>query len=277
MATRLLRRLAAGAASSYTTGIMRTDILDVYRFYASPLGATAAGFVRDQLAAAWADHARARIAGFGYAEPYLGAFPDAERIVALAPEAQGVAHWPQGEKNRAALVADHHWPLPDASVDRLLIVHGLEEASKPMRLMREAWRVLADDGRMVVVVGHRRGAWAMVETTPFAAGRPYLRGQLVRLLNEAMFEPSHFASALYFPPFGARFLLRSASAWEAAGGRLWPWLGGVLMVEARKRIAQGAAVAPALSRLRPAVAPQRLGAVARGAGAPQASDRASAA
>ncbi len=249
---------------------MRTDILNVYGFYASPLGETAAGFIRDQIAAAWADHAGARVAGFGYAEPYLSGFPDAERTIALAPEGQGVVHWPQGEKSRAALVADHHWPLPDASVDRLLIVHGLEEASKPVRLMREAWRVLADGGRIIVVVGHRRGAWAMVETTPFAAGRPYLRGQLVRLLNETMFEPSNIASALYFPPFGARYLLRAANAWEAAGGRLWPWLGGVLMVEAKKRIAQGAAVAEAAPLLRPAIAPQRLGAVARAPDAPYA-------
>lgn len=238
---------------------MRTDILDLYSFYQSDLGKAAAGFVRDQIRAAWSEHANARIAGFGYAEPYLADFMGAERVIALAPEAQGVIHWPAGGKNRAALVHDHHWPIPDASIDRLLIVHGLEEASKPLRLMREAWRVLADDGRMIVVVGHRRGAWAMVDTSPFAAGRPYLRGQLVRLLNESMFEASSAASALYFPPFSARFLLRAAGAWEAAGARLWPWLGGVLMVEAHKRIVRGVAIPVSSPRLAPVVVPKVAG------------------
>jgi SAM-dependent methyltransferase len=243
---------------------MRTDVSDVYRFYASPLGETAGRFVRDQLVAAWDDVRGLRVAGFGYAEPYLGAFENAERVIALAPEQQGVIHWPQGMKNRAALVADHHWPLPDASIDRLLIVHGLEEASKPLQLMREAWRVLTEDGQLIVVAGHRRGMWSMIETTPFAAGRPYLKGQLVRLLTESLFEPSTFASALFFPPFELRYLLRAAHAWEAAGARLWPWLGGVVMVEARKNLSQGIAVRAVRPQLRPIVAPQRLGAVAHG-------------
>lgn len=243
---------------------MRTDILDVYRFYDSPLGRTATAFVQNQLTAAWPDCAGRRVAGFGFAEPYLAAFADAERVIALAPEAQGVVHWPRDARNRASLVHDHHWPLPDASIDRLLVVHGLEEASKPLRLMREAWRVLANDGRMIVVVGHRRGAWSMIDTTPFAAGRPYLRGQLIRLLSDSMFESTSVASALYFPPFGARFLLRAANAWEAAGARLWPWLGGVLMVEARKRVVHGVAapVAAVAPRLRPVMAPRAVGGAA---------------
>jgi SAM-dependent methyltransferase len=144
--------------------------------------------------------------------------------------------WPQGEKNRAGLVEENRWPLPDSSIDRLLIVHGLEEASDPRRLMREAWRVLAPEGRLIIVAAHRRGLWSVIDTTPFAAGRPYLRRQLDDLLQAAMFRALSWQGALYFPPFGARFLLRAASAWERAGAKLWPGLGGVLMVEAVKEL-----------------------------------------
>ncbi|HNR76937.1 MAG TPA: hypothetical protein PKM48_07385, partial [Parvularculaceae bacterium] len=60
----------------------------------------------------------------------------------------------------------------------------------------------------------------------------------------------------YFPPVGARFLLRAANAWERAGARLWSGLSGVLMVEAAKDMAQPVArAAPGLIRAeRPAVA-----------------------
>ncbi|MBB5517266.1 class I SAM-dependent methyltransferase [Amphiplicatus metriothermophilus] len=215
---------------------MRTDILDLHRFYESPLGAAARDFIAARLAEAWGEAARLRVAGFGYASPFLSAFDAAERVLHLAPDAQGAMRWPADGRNLTALVDEAFWPLPDVSIDRLLIVHGLEEASAPRRLMREAWRVLANGGRVIIVAAHRRGLWSMVETTPFAAGRPWLKRQLDALLAETMFRPLAWSGALYFPPYGARFLLRAAAAWERAGSRLWPGLSGVLMVEAAKEL-----------------------------------------
>ncbi len=215
---------------------MRTDILDLHAFYESPLGRTAQRFVAAQLRARWGGAERLRVAGFGYAAPYLELFAEAERALALAPDAQGVMRWPQDSRNRAGLVDEICWPLPDASIDRLLIVHGLEESGDPRRLMREAWRVLAADGRLVVIASHRRGLWAIVGTTPFAAGRPYLRRQLFALLAESTFRPLEWIGALHFPPVQSRAVLRAAPAWERAGARLWPWFSGVIMIEAVKEL-----------------------------------------
>ena len=217
---------------------MRTDILDLHDFYASPLGAAARGFIGARLEEAWRDHGQLRVAGFGHAEPYLSLFPAAELAIAIAPAAQGVVRWPTGAKNAAALAGEHSWPLPDASIDRMLIVHGLEESDDPKRLMREVWRVMTDDGRIILVVAHRRGLWSAVDTTPFAAGRPYLKRQLERLLQQSMLRPIAWSGALYFPPLGARILLRAARAWERAGAQLWSGFAGVLMVEAAKDMAQ---------------------------------------
>ncbi len=223
---------------------MRTDILDLHDFYETPLGRAARGFVAARIEEAWREHDRLRLAGFGHAEPYLGCFDKAERTLAIAPGDQGVVRWPAGGANRAVLSGDG-WPLPDASIDRLLVVHGLEEADDPRRLMRECWRVLTTEGRLIIVVAHRRGLWSMVETTPFAHGRPYLKRQLERLLQQSMFRPLAWSSALYFPPIGARFLLRAARAWERAGARMWSGLGGVILVEAAKDMAQPVAVGAA--------------------------------
>lgn len=215
---------------------MRTDVLDLHGFYESPLGAAARGFIAARIAEAWGEAKRCRVVGFGYAAPYLDGFAEAERVLALAPAAQGVMRWPTAAPGRASLVDDYHWPLPDASIDRLLIVHGLEEAGDPRRLMREAWRVLTNDGKVIVVAAHRRGLWAAIGTTPFAAGRPYLKRQLKSLLNETLYRDDAWSAALHFPPFGARFLLRAAAAWERAGAKLWPGLSGVIMVEATKSL-----------------------------------------
>ena len=98
------------------------------------------------------------------------------------------------------------------------------------------WRVLAPEGRVLMIVPNRRGVWARLDTTPFGHGRPYSRAQLEALLHDAMFEPLDWGVALFVPPFGRRFLLRSATAWERIGARLTPGLAGVIIVEARKEL-----------------------------------------
>lgn len=245
---------------------MRTDILDLYDFYRTPIGELARGFVGSLIEQAWGDCARLRIAGFGHAEPFLEAFNSAERLVAAAPAAQGVAPWPQGASNRATLCEEGRWPFADASLDRILVAHGLEESENPQRLMREIWRVLAPDGRVVIIAAHRRGLWSMIDTTPFAHGRPFLKRQLERLLADATFRPVYWASALYFPPVSWRPMLRAARAWERAGAELWPAFGGVLLVEAEKDMLSPIGLAaPARARLgAPAVArPALAGQISR--------------
>lgn len=213
---------------------MRTDILDFHEFYRAPLGRMARDFIAPRLTEAWGTGAGLAIAGFGYANPYLELFEQAQARFALAPGGQGVIRWPAKGPNAASLVGEHDWPVADASLDRVLIVHGLEEAPQPQRLMREVWRVLKDDGRVIIVSAHRRGLWSVIDTTPFAAGRPYLKRRLEGLLADAMFRPTAWSSALFFPPLRARLLLRAARTWERAGAMLWPGFGGVLMVEAAK-------------------------------------------
>jgi len=239
---------------------MRTDILDYHQFYRSPLGGVVREFIASKLGDAWHDGERLSIAGFGYANPYLEALTQAERRLAFSPGAQGVVRWPARGPNAAGLVGETAWPLPDASIDRLLIVHGLEESPDPHRLMREAWRVLTDDGRLIVVATHRRGLWSMIDSTPFAAGRPYLKRQLNALAEGAMFRATQWNAALFFPPMRGKFLLRAARAWERAGARVWPGLGGVIMMEAVKdmmapvglvRSARGRALRPAIAAPQP--------------------------
>ncbi|MGV6802280.1 MAG: class I SAM-dependent methyltransferase [bacterium] len=214
---------------------MRTDVQKIEEFYASPIGQLAQDFISQRLLQAWQRAKGLRVAGFGFAGPYLDLFDEAERLIDLAPEGMGAI----SSKGRGitCLTGDHHWPLADASMDRVLIIHGLEEAAAPRKLLREIWRVLTDDGRVIIAVPNRRGPWSMVETTPFSAGRPYLKGQLDRLLSESMFSPSYWSSALYFPPSDYRFLLRAANAWERAGELLWSPFAGLTLVEAVKELA----------------------------------------
>jgi SAM-dependent methyltransferase len=112
----------------------------------------------------------------------------------------------------------------------------LEWSEKPLELLREIWRVLAPNGRLLIVVPNRRGMWARVDTTPFGYGSPFSRSQLTRLLKEAMFSPEEWEYALYLPPFGWRILLKWPLFWERLGLVLWPTFSGVIIVEATKQV-----------------------------------------
>jgi len=149
--------------------------------------------------------------------------------------------------------------LLDASVDRIIAVHGLEMADSPRAFLREAWRVLVPGGRILLVVPSRRGLWTRGERTPFGYGRPFSRGQLTDLLDKAMLTPQTWSAALQFAPSSRPFLLRYARMLERIGARVWPAFAGVLIVEAEKQLIQGVkASEPARAEavFRPVFAPQ---------------------
>jgi SAM-dependent methyltransferase len=166
------------------------DVVDLRNFYAQRLGTVARRFIGRGIRARWSDTTSLRVLGIGYATPYLGLFrEEAERCLALMPATQGVVRWPSARPALAALVEEDDWPLTDAAVDRVLLVHALENSADPAELLREAWRVLAGGGRLLAVVPNRRGLWARMDTTPFGQGRPYSRPQITHLLRETWFTP----------------------------------------------------------------------------------------
>jgi SAM-dependent methyltransferase len=236
--------------SNRRTGvIMRPEVDDLRRFYSTRQGQLARRLIHHQLKALWPDLTGRNILGFGYAAPFLAGLDAAARTVALMPTAQGACRWPPDAKGRTALAREDELPLPDGSIDRVLLVHALECCTNVPRLLREIWRVLADGGRMVVVVPNRRGLWCLSDRTPFGHGQPYSRGQLERTLGSQLFTPLAERTALFMPPTQSRLLLRLAVPAERLGLGFARQFAGLVLVEAEKQIYVGTAV-PALSRSR---------------------------
>ncbi|MGE3149282.1 MAG: class I SAM-dependent methyltransferase [Pseudorhodoplanes sp.] len=216
---------------------MSIDVVDLRTFYAQRLGIVARHYISRGVRARWSDTRNLRVLGIGYTTPYLGLFrEEAERCLALMPAAQGAVKWPSSRPALAALCEEDELPLTDAAVDRLLLVHSLEMSDDPMALLREAWRVLTPNGRLLAVVPNRRGLWARRDTTPFGHGRPYSRAQIARLLRESWFTPDSWGEALYVPPVERGWFLRSAGAWEQVGATISSPFAGVHIVEATKQV-----------------------------------------
>ncbi|MEM8552233.1 MAG: class I SAM-dependent methyltransferase [Pseudomonadota bacterium] len=233
---------------------MHHDVTELRDFYLTPLGRVARHITSSEIRSVWPSARTDRVLGLGHTTPYLRPFlAEAERVVAVMPASEGILHWPPEGPNVTALAFEDRLPLPDNSIDKLLMVHLLEATRDPVSVLREAWRVLVPAGRILVVVPHRTGAWARADHTPFGLGRPYSSLQLTRLLADASMEPLQTRRFLCVPPSRRRLILRSTRGWERVGRQLWPRFSGVIAVEAEKVMVRGIPVAKKEFSLRVAV------------------------
>lgn len=214
---------------------MRIDVLALQRFYASRLGEVARVAAASRLKTLWPSTRGLDVLGVGYAGPYLAPWrADARRTVSFMPAAQGAERWPVGAPAAVVLGDELRLPFADSVFDRAVLVHALEEATAPRQFLREVWRVMAPEGRLVVIAANRAGLWALGDGTPFGSGRPYSRRQLGRLLGDAMFEPTASAVTLHALPWGWASML--ADGLESAGRLVRSPFGGLVMMEAVKRL-----------------------------------------
>jgi SAM-dependent methyltransferase len=216
-------------------GAMSIDAREAAAFYSSQLGSLTAQLLRQKLATLWPSCARLDVLGLGYTAPYLELWrAEAQSCIAFSPSQVGATPWPAGQPCLTCLGEEDALPFPDLSFDRILMVHGLEQADHARRALREVWRLLKDDGRLIVVAPNRRGVWAYAESTPFGHGQPYSDGQLSRVLNALFFRVERQEAALFAPPLSWHLTEKGFALWERAGKNIAPQLAGLTIAEASK-------------------------------------------
>lgn len=215
---------------------MTPDIEKLLSFYRSPLGNVARELVRRPVIDFAGDVTGKRVLGLGFATPYLRfTMKSAERVLAFMPARQGASSWPREGPSVTSLCDPLEMPLTDASIDLVVVVHGLEHAADSEEMMRELWRICAPNAQLILVVPRRRGLWSTRDNTPFGYGNPFSRGQLERLLNQHSFEVERCRDTLYLPPSQNQVALKSVGFFEKFGRLLGPTLSGVIVLSARKK------------------------------------------
>lgn len=216
---------------------MHVDVKEIRDFYAHPVGQLARGVILDEISRLWPETKGLNIAGLGYAIPYLQSFQNKTPfLVSLMPAEQGALIWPANGAVRSTLVKEDRLPLPDGSIDRLLVIHALEMSNQAYDLLSEAERVLRPDGEIIIVIPNRRGLWAGLDNTPFGHGRPYSLSQCKQLCKDSHFQIHEYAYRLFTPPYENRLTFRWTSSWEKLGRKAWPIFGGVLIIKASKNM-----------------------------------------
>ncbi|MFO1247078.1 MAG: class I SAM-dependent methyltransferase [Alphaproteobacteria bacterium] len=235
------------------------DVRDLTAFYDTMLGQLAQRVILRHVENLWPDLRGLRVLGYGFPIPYARLFTGCERAIAAMPGPVGALTWsPNSSQGRNAVLMceEDALPFPDVFFDRILIVHGLESAESLRPLLRQLWRVLAPEGKILLVAPNRASLWAQVQVSPFGHGRPFSRMELEGLLRDALLEPVRWSRALYAPPFQS--VTGSGSGWERMGRRFFPGIGGVHVVEASKSLYAAATPKPAVAQVALATA-QDLG------------------
>lgn len=193
--------------------------------------------LQQRIAELWSDVDGLRVLGHGYPAPYLRQFMgSAERVIGVMPAARGVHNWPVDGKNLIALAEENALPLETESIDRVLMVHSLEYTEAMGEDLREIWRVLKGNGRLLIIVPNRAGMWSHADWSPLGQGTPYSMSQICHYLKENRFVLERTDEALFMPPYKSSFLMKSAGTFEYLGRSILPFVAGVHMVEASKQI-----------------------------------------
>ncbi len=213
------------------------DIVALREFYSTLLGRTASQMLLRAIRRTWPDCAGDELATLGFALPLFSSFSkDCKQIVPMMPGYQGAMAWPSQSANRMLLVNERRLPLPPESLNRLLMIHTLENSRTAGKLLEEIWRVLTPGGRALLIVPNRRGIWAQAASTPFGCGQPYTLQQLGKRAGAKRFTLASYRTCLFTPPVSRRWVLRLAPVTEWLGETLFPEVGGVIVMELEKQI-----------------------------------------
>jgi SAM-dependent methyltransferase len=227
---------------------MRQPAATLETFYNSRLGQCAARLMAERLTALWGNCEGQRVLGIGYPGPILPVWQaNATSCIGAVPQEIGEVRHATAQGQSLCLSPEDRLPFQEGLFDRVFMLHALEEADSPRQLLREAWRVLAPEGRIAIAVTNRRSMWSLVDSKPFGHGRPWTRHQLVRFLNDSLFQVTASSTAVHMPPLDWRLITAASKSWERAGELVLPGLGGVVLVEAVKRLYSqpgGSAAAP---------------------------------
>lgn len=239
-------------------------VVDLRSFYETALGRLTAEILSRKLKQLAGAGPGQTVMGLGFVLPYLAAMAREDAVsFAFMQARQGVIHWPAAGPNRSALVDDCDLPLVESAVDLAILVHGLEFSDTPEDTLHEIWRVLAPQGRLVLVIPNRRGLWAASEATPFGHGQPFSKHQIAELLKETKFEATRWDTALHFPPLRHRGAIAAARRFERLGSLTMSAFAGVNIVEAVKQVyafSSGKRARRLVPRFRPVMLPSPHGA-----------------
>jgi len=143
-----------------------------------------------------------------------------------------------------------HLPVVTDYVDAVVLLHTLDFAADPRLVLREVERVLIPEGRLIVCGFNPYSLWGVRRWLPGAGKRMPWKGKFIsyaRLqdwFSLLGFDVERTATRMFRPPPQHHRLLGELDKLEPLGRKWLPWLAGVYMVQAVKRVSTVTPVRP---------------------------------
>lgn len=133
-----------------------------------------------------------------------------------------------------------HLPLATASVDAIVIAHGLERVAEPHALLRECARVLSARGQIVVLAFNPLSLWSLRQGLSSrrpgafrACSAPPSASRLCDWLRLLEFEPEQvWRYGLGFPFFGGHYQVGQGRRWRGCAA----WSAQAYAIVARRHV-----------------------------------------
>ncbi len=133
-------------------------------------------------------------------------------------------------------------PIAADAVDVVVLPHVLEFTRDPHQVLREVDRILIAEGHVLILGYNPFSFWLLARVLfgwrqqPPWCGRLFSLARIKDWLGLLGFEVAHTRYFFYRPPLQHMGVLDRLSIVERLGRRLWPFLGGIYLVLAQKRV-----------------------------------------
>jgi SAM-dependent methyltransferase len=155
-----------------------------------------------------------------------------------------------GEQGMADLALDFTaLPFPEQTLDLVVLPHTLELSHDPHATLREVYRVLRPEGRVIIIGFNPNSLWGWRQRRDQffkrLGGRKIFLSDDIELigywrlrdwLRLLDFQIQGGRFGCYRPAVGSQDWLKRLAWMEKAGDRWWPILGSVYMIEAVKQV-----------------------------------------
>lgn len=147
----------------------------------------------------------------------------------------------------------HRLPFSADTLDMLLLPHTLDLSEHPHQTLREAARVLVPEGHLIITGFNPVSAWGLRRLANDKGTYPWDANflSLMRVkdwLTLLDFEIVDSRMTCHRLPFQHKRFCGRSNLVERLGGRLWPMMGGVYFVLAKKRVLGMRLIKPAWSK-----------------------------
>jgi SAM-dependent methyltransferase len=176
----------------------------------------------------------------------------------------------QCQHNNALCASYTELPFTNGSADVMLLPHVLEFASAPQTVLAESWRVLADDGQLIIIGFNPWSLWGLWRLLSPKNAAPWSgrfhdvqkwRKQIKHLNGSIVF----FKYFFFRPPINNQNFLQQTGWLDKALQLLFPAAGGIYLLVAQKQIVPLSPIKAKFNWSKLLLAPKGLEPTTRGA------------